>query len=135
MHNDAAIGLVRRLYQAFEEGDHDAILVCLADDLQWRQAGAAVPAAAQAATGADALIERVVVPLERDWEGFTEEIDELFSADGHVVATGTYRGTHRVTGRSLEAEFCHLWWVEEDKIRRFRQFTDTAAFAAATQHT
>lgn len=133
MSNDAAIAVVRRLYQAFEEGDHDTIRACFAGDVQWRQAGAAVPAAGQAATGAEELIERVIVPLERDWAGFTEEIDELFSADGHVVATGTYRGTYRATGRSLEAEFCHLWWVDEGRIRRFRQFTDTAAFAAVAE--
>ncbi|MFA9445066.1 nuclear transport factor 2 family protein [Egicoccus sp. AB-alg6-2] len=129
---DAAAALVCRLYQAFEDGDHEAIRACLASDVQWRQADAAVPAAGQTATGADALIDRVVVPLEREWEGFTEEVDELIAAGGRVIATGTYRGTYRATGRSIEAEFCHLWWVENDEIRRFRQFTDTAAFAVAT---
>jgi uncharacterized protein len=49
-----------------------------------------------------------------------------------VTVTGTYRGTQRATGRTLEAEFCHLWTVADGLITGFRQFTDTAAFAAAT---
>jgi uncharacterized protein len=132
MTDDAAIDLVSRVYRAFEDRDHEVLRACLADEFHWRQAGRAVPAAGQHLVDAEELLRRVIVPLERDWEGFTEEIDELIGAGGRVVATGTYRGTCRATGRSLEAEFCHLWWVEGDAIRGFRQFTDTAAFAAAT---
>jgi ketosteroid isomerase-like protein len=124
---------VRRLYRAFESGDHDELRRCLAEDLRWRQAGQAVPAAGTEFIGADALVERVVRPLERDWDGFSEEIDRLIFADGHVVATGTYRGVYRATGRELVAEFCHLWTLENDRITAFRQFTDTAAFAAAME--
>ncbi|MFA9431467.1 nuclear transport factor 2 family protein [Egicoccus sp. AB-alg2] len=130
MPDATAIDLVRTLYQAFEDGDHDAIRDCLADDLRWRQAASAVPAAGQDTTGADELLRRVVVHFEQEWDGFTEEVDDVFAADGRVTATGTYRGTYLATGRRLEAEFCHLWWVEGGKIRGFRQFTDTAAFAA-----
>ncbi len=133
MTDDAAIDLVRALYQAFEEGDHEAIRRCLAEHLDWRQAGTAVPAAGQRTTGAEEFLGRVIVPLERDWDGFTEEVEDVFAVGARVVATGTYRGTYLASGRSVEAEFCHLWWVEDGEIRGFRQFTDTAAFAAATK--
>jgi uncharacterized protein len=73
----------------------------------------------------------VIRPIERDWEGFTEDIERVVGAGAHVTVTGTYRGTHRATGRTLEAEFCHLWTVEDGLVTGFRQFTDTAAFAAA----
>jgi ketosteroid isomerase-like protein len=64
--------------------------------------------------------------------GDHERIRRCLAAPGHVTVTGTYQGTHRATGRTLEAEFCHLWTVEDGQITGFRQFTDTAAFAAAT---
>lgn len=129
-HED--IELVRALYRAVEASDHEGILRCVADDLRWRQAGSAVPAAGQDTIGADALLDRVIRPLEEHWDGFTEEIDRIDGRGGLVVATGTYRGVHRRSGRALEAEFCHLWEVRDGSIRTFRQYTDTAAFARAT---
>lgn len=130
--DDDPLAVVEALYRAVEDGDHDALRRSLADDLRWRQAGSAVPAAGEDAEGAEALIDRVVRPLEREWEGFTEEVDELVAVDGRVVATGTYRGTCLATGRPLVAEFCHLWTVSDGRVTAFRQYTDTAAFAAAT---
>jgi uncharacterized protein len=124
--------VVRELYDAFEVGDHERIRRCLADGLRWQQAASAVPAAGVPTVGADAILDGVIRPLERDGEGFTEQIEQMVAAPGHVTVTGTYQGTHRATGRTLEAEFCHLWTVEDGQITGFRQFTDTAAFAAAT---
>lgn len=129
----AAIALVCRLYEAFEERDHDAVLAGLADDLRWQQAATAVPAAGAALIGTQDLLEQVILPLERDWDGFTEDVEDIVAADGHVVVTGTYRGNYRPLGRRLDAEFCHLWWVRNGEVIRFRQFTDTAAFDAATR--
>jgi uncharacterized protein len=128
MTDDAALHLVREVYRAVEDGDHETLLGYLAADLDWRQAATAVPAAGRRLTRADEVVRRVIVPFEQDWDGFTEDVEELVAAGGRVVATGTYRGTHLATGRSLAAEFCHLWWAEDDRIVRFRQFTDTAAF-------
>ena len=102
--------VVEALYSAFADGDEERMRALLADDLKWRQAAQAVPAA-----GAD-----------------VEGADELFAAETRVTATGTYRGVFRATSRRLTAEFCHLWTVEEGRITTFRQYTDTAAFAAAT---
>lgn len=124
--------VVRRLYDAVEEEDHETVRDCVVDDVRWRQAASAVPAAGEELVGAEAAIERILRSFEEDWDGFTEEIDDLDAVDGHVVATGTYRGTYRPTGRDLEAEFCHLWRVADGRITDFRQFTDTAAFARVT---
>lgn len=132
MPDDPTIAVVDDLYRAFEAGDHEQIRRCLADDVEWRQAGSAVPAAGRDLAGADALVARVVEAIERDFDGFTEEVEHRYVADGHVIATGTYRGRHRGTGRRLEAEFCHVWRVRDGRITGFRQYTDTAAFAAAT---
>lgn len=48
-----------------------------------------------------------------------------------VVVTGTYRRRREHTGRTLEAEFCHVWWVAGGRVTEFPQFNDTAAFADA----
>jgi uncharacterized protein len=93
-------------------------------EVRWQQAARRVPATGGPWTGRQALLDRVIAPIEDDWEGFTEHLEELVAADGHVVATGVYRGTDRSTGRTLEAEFCHLWWIRSCRIVAFRQFTD-----------
>lgn len=124
--------VVEALYSAFADGDEERMRALLADDLRWRQAAQAVPAAGADREGADALIEQVVRPLTAEWDDFVEEIDELFATETRVTATGTYRGVFRLTGRRLTAEFCHLWTVEDGRITTFRQYTDTAAFATAT---
>lgn len=124
---------VTAVYAAFADDDLSGIRRMLADDLHWRQAAAAVPAAGVDGRGADAFIEQVIQVIRDRWEGFTEQVDELHVADDVVTATGTYSGTFRATGRSLTAEFCHLWAVRDGVVQRFRQYTDTAAFAAATR--
>ena len=124
--------VVRELYEAVELGDHRRVEACLSPDLRWRQAAAAVPAAGQEVVGARALIERVLRPFEERWDGFTEELEELHACGDRVVAVGTYGGVFLPTGRRLQAEFCHVWTVAEGRITRFRQFTDTAAFAEVT---
>ncbi len=132
MTDGAALELVRTLYRACEAEDHDTVRTCLAGAVRWQQAATGVPASGQVLTGAGEVLRWVLIPLERDWDGFTEDVHDLRAADGHVVATGTYRGTYRASGRDVEAEFCHLWWVGGGRIRSFRQFTDTAAFVVAT---
>jgi uncharacterized protein len=129
---DDAVAVVRALYQAVDDRDHDTIRRCVADDLRWRQASRAVPAAGEELVGGEALIDRVLRPFEENWDDFTEEIEQMQEGGGLVVATGTYRGTYRPTGRRLEAEFCHMLTVRDGRIQTFRQFTDTAAFAAVT---
>lgn len=124
--------VVRRVYACLATGDDDGARACIHDDLRWRQAAVGVPAAGVEAVGCDLLFEQVMAPLDEDWDGFTEEVHELTGHGGTVVAIGTYRGTHRATGRSLTAEFCHLWTVRDGRVSAFRQFTDTAAFVAAT---
>lgn len=123
--------VVQAIYEAFEAGDLPALRRLLAADLRWRQAGAAVPAAGTQMIGAEHLIDEVIRPLSDEWEGFTQEIQQIIACDEHAVVTGTYRGTYPRTRASLAAEFCHLWTVEGGQAQTFRQYTDTAAFADA----
>jgi ketosteroid isomerase-like protein len=127
---DEAAQVVRAVYEAVEASDHPTVRDLLADEVSWRQAPSAVPAAGRELTSPDAVVEQVLATFERDWAGFTEQVEHLDALGSAVVTTGTYRGTYRSTGRTLEAEFCHRWIVERGRVRAFRQFTDTAAFAA-----
>jgi uncharacterized protein len=128
---EAPEAVVRRFYGALEAGDHDTVRRCMSEEVSWRQAATAVPGAGRLLIGVEAVFDHVLRPLEQEWRGFTETIEELRVATEQVVVTGTYRGTHEGTGRGLEAEFCHIWRVAGGLVTEFRQFTDTAAFAEA----
>ena len=43
-----------------------------------------------------------------------------------VVVEGRYTATHRGTGRSLDAQVCHVWTLKGGKIARFHRYVDTA---------
>jgi uncharacterized protein len=131
MDDTDALALVDTLYRAFEDRDHQTLLELLDEELRWQQAARWVPGAGRTSLGRQEALDLVIAPLEDGWDGFTEEVEELIAADGHVIATGVYRGTYRATGRSLQAEFCHLWRIRDGRVVAFRQFTDTAAFAEA----
>jgi uncharacterized protein len=45
------------------------------------------------------------------------------------VAFGTYTGTHKATGREVQAQFAHVWGLREGKVVSFQQCTDTKQFA------
>jgi uncharacterized protein len=42
-----------------------------------------------------------------------------------VVALGFYEGMHRATGRSARTKFAHSFELENCRIVRFVQYTDT----------
>jgi ketosteroid isomerase-like protein len=43
-----------------------------------------------------------------------------------VVVEARYTGTYRATGRSLDAQACHVWRVADGKVTHFQQYLDTA---------
>jgi ketosteroid isomerase-like protein len=55
-----------------------------------------------------------------------------FHAVGNMVfVLGTYDMTVRKTGRRAASEWMHVFWLNDGKVKRYREFTDTARFAEA----
>ena len=48
-----------------------------------------------------------------------------------MVVLGDYAWTVKATGKSFRANFAHVATLRDGKIVRFREYTDTAAGAAA----
>jgi ketosteroid isomerase-like protein len=47
-------------------------------------------------------------------------------AGNNVVVEARYTGTHKATGKSIDAQACHVWGVGEGKLKSFQQYVDTA---------
>lgn len=117
-------------YDALGRGEVEAVLALLADPLEWTEAEG-FPYFAGTWTSPQAVADGLLVPLGRDWDGFSARANSFVSEGDHVVAFGSYGGVNRATGRTLAASFAHRWRVADGQITRFVQYTDTAIVQAA----
>ena len=72
-------------------------------------------------------------PGRTEWEGFAAKPEQFFDAGETIIVTGRYSGVYRATGKSIDAQFAHLWTVEAGKALRFQQYTDTLQADRVTQ--
>ncbi len=117
------VEIIQALYRAYRSQDYATFRSLCLPDIAWVQSEGFPGGSTW--VGADAIIKGVFEGNASRWEGFGFDIDEYLDAGSAVVVTGTYRGTHRVSGRSFRAATAHLFDLEEGKVKRFRQYTDT----------
>jgi len=118
------VSIVRSFYNALAVGDPDAVINLLHPDLSWTEAEG-FPYFDGTWTRPSDVIERLLVPRSRDWEGFAARPTE-FVAEGQVVVSfGAYSGTSKATGRVMHAPFAHRWECRDGKLQRFNMYTDT----------
>ena len=126
------VELVRGIYDGFAAGDVAAVLGAMSPEIVWNEAENFPLSDRNPYIGPEAVANGVFARLAADWDGFALTIEELLDAGEAVVAIGRYRGTSKATGRSVNAQLVHVWWLEDGKVVAFRQYTDTLQFARAT---
>ena len=119
------VDIVRRFYDALGRGDVPAILSTLDAQVEWTEAER-FPYYSGTWRGPQAVLDNLLVPIARDWDGFSATAADFVAQGGRVVALGQYTGTYKRTGRSMAAAFAHVWTVRDEKIVSFVQYTDTA---------
>ena len=122
----AAKQVIQDLYDAFARGDAATVLGTLHPTVRWMEAESGPLAAGNPYSSPQAVGEGVFGPILQDVEGFQATPADLVAEGSDVVAFGRYTGTHRGTGRVLNAQFVHRWSVEGGKVVSFQQYTDTA---------
>jgi hypothetical protein len=123
--------LLRATYEAFARGDIGAVLAILSPAIEWTDAEGFPYAGTY--IGPDAVREKIFARIGSEWDRF-EAVPSSYIADGaHVVVLGEYRATYKSTGRSVTSPFAHVWRIEDGKVVRFRQFTDSPPFQRAVE--
>lgn len=118
------VDVVKNFYAFIADGNAGGVLSLLHDDLRWTEAEG-FPYYSGTWRKPQDVVERLLVPLMRDWSDFSAKADD-FMADGErVVSFGIYSGTAKATGKSMRAPFAHLWRVRDGKITHFDMYTDT----------
>lgn len=122
--------IIQNLYRANERADSEAFYRDLSPNIIWRESdGFPTPGIFHSRKDID---DNVFGVLKREWEVFYFSLEYLVDGNEQIVAVGTYRGTHRKTGRSFEARASHMWHLSEGKVERFEQFADTHTMQVAT---
>jgi ketosteroid isomerase-like protein len=123
---------LRGLYEAFGRGDIAAVLGAMDPAISWHQAeGNPYKVDGGAWIGPNAIVENLFVKLGTEWDGFTVTPARFSESGDQVIVEGRYTGTYKATGKSIDAQFCHIWNVKDGKVTAFQQYTDTAQFQGA----
>lgn len=122
---------VKAVYQAFGEGNIPSVLGFLSPEIDWTEAEGFPYAGTY--HGPRAVLEGVFMRLGSEWNGFAAVAHEFVDGGDMVVALGVYSGTYKKTGKSFEANFAHVWKVQDGKAIRFVQYVDTLLVHRALQ--
>jgi uncharacterized protein len=126
-----AVGVVRDFYRAIGAGDIERVMALLSAELEWTEAER-FPYYGGVWRRPQEVVDKLFVPLARDWDGFSVNPTEFIADGEQVVSLGHYEGTFKLTKRRMSAPFAHRWIVRDGKIMQFNQYTDTAKVLEAT---
>ena len=120
-----SIDTVRGFYDALGRGDVPGVLAVLQSELEWTEAER-FPYYGGTWRSPQEVLDKLLVPLARDWAGFSAKAHDFIAEGDRVVSLGVYSGTFKSTGRSMTAPFAHVWTVRDSRIAKFEMHTDTA---------
>ena len=125
-------GVAIAIYEAFGRGDVATVLTHLDPRVEWRLAeGHPYSPAGNAWVGHAAVVENFFARAGADWDEFSVAVRQLHDAGEVVVAEVRYSGTFASTGRTLDAQGCHVWRLHAGKVVAFQQYVDTSRLRAA----
>ena len=125
------VQLVRAMYDSFATGDVAEVLGVMDPQIEWNEAESFPYADGNPYVGPTAVAEGVFARLVGEWEYWTLDVEDLLDAGDTVVARGRYNAKNRQTGKTISAQFVHMWSVQNGKAVRFQQYADTAQVQAA----
>lgn len=129
----SSLEFVRGLYDAFAAGDVPRFLSHLDPAIVWNEAESFPYAGGNPYRGPDAIVAGVFAPLLADWSEFRVEVGEIVGGPEVVTMFGRYKALVKATGKRLDVQCAHTWWLRGGKVVRFQQMVDTAAVLHATR--
>ena len=120
------VQLAKDIYAGFGRGDIPSVLAGFDPQIEWREAeGHPYKPDGADWVGPQAILEELFMRLGSEWEGFTVNVRTLHDAGEHVVMEGRYTGLYKASGKSLDAQVCHVLRFRGGKLLGFQQYVDT----------
>jgi uncharacterized protein len=129
--SNANVTLVETLYAAFKRGDIAPIIAAMAGDVVWTVHGRPKDHPALGTAKAPAGVQKFF-GIIADTQTATDFSPREFHATGDkVFVLGHYDWTFRKSGKTVSADWVHIFTIRGGKVTSFDEFTDTAQFAEA----
>ena len=126
------VQLAQSLYDNFASGNIPAVLAGFHPEVHWREAeGNPYQPDGSPWIGAQAIVDNLFMRIGAEWDGFQVNIGTLHDAGDCVVMEGRYTGLYKPTGRTVDAQACHVLRFRGGKLVSFQQYVDTAKLQAA----
>jgi ketosteroid isomerase-like protein len=116
---DDKVEKVKSAYEAFEQGDIEAVLEALGEEIEWH-----VPAVlphGRRAKGREEVGE-FFQGLSEKWSDFRVEAEEFVSSGDRICVIGEARG--KIDGRGASYGFVHAWTVDGEVLAKFDEYVD-----------
>jgi ketosteroid isomerase-like protein len=119
-----AAEMVREFYTAVSQADVPKVVGLLHPNLHWTEAEG-FPYYSGTWRRPQDVVDKLLVPLMRDWDNFSVVVDDFIVTGDRVVSLGAFAGVNKATGKPMRAPFAHVWQVADGKLARFNMYTDT----------
>jgi ketosteroid isomerase-like protein len=123
--------VIERFYQMYARKDIPATMQLLDPQVEMHPAENFIYATGHPYVGPDEIRYSIFTRIDEEWDGFTATTEEILGAGEVVIARGRYRGTYKITGTVINAEFVHVFRFKNGKISVWQSYTDTAQFKEA----
>jgi hypothetical protein len=123
--------LAQSLYAAFSRGEIETIAKACAPTVRWQVKGRSKDYPTIGVWNGPKEVLQFFDLVAKTQEAVSFTPNEFHAAGDTVVVLGNYRWTVRKTGKSVDADFAHVFTLAGGKVTAFREFTDTAQFAEA----
>jgi uncharacterized protein len=119
--------LIRSIYEWFSKNETEPILAVFDANIEFRLAdGHPYNPEDVAWHGPAAVTQNFFLRAGPEWEHWKCRVDECIETDDAVIVEGRYSGKYTPTGRTLDAQVCHVWRFVDGKVKSFHQYTNTA---------
>jgi ketosteroid isomerase-like protein len=120
---------IKAHYVASARKDIEAMMAPITGQTTWTEM-AGFPYAGTY-VGPEAIVVGVFKRIGEEWNDYAFSLESLIDGGSTIVGIGTYSGAYRKTGKAMRARVVHVWDMEDGKVVRFEQFTDTRLVADA----
>jgi len=125
MSEQTGIVVVKKFYDSFVQGDIEAVVSTLSDNLDWRESENFLLGDRNPYLSPAAVVEGVFNRIAREFQDYQAGPTELIDAGDVVVAVGRSKGIMASTGKPFDAQYMHVVRVANGKIVSFQQLIDT----------
>ncbi|MGG3653748.1 nuclear transport factor 2 family protein [Bacillus pseudomycoides] len=117
--------IIRSTYEGPSSSNAKYLVEALSEKVEWTEA-AGFPYGGTY-IGVEAVMENVFSRLGLEWNDYKASVNTYHEVKGKdvIIAEGVYSGVYKETGKAFEAEFVHVWQLENGKIVKFKQYVDS----------